>query len=510
MNNRTCPVSNRSPHDRRILSFASAALLAVLLSLPAMAGDQAAGAKRLPAFPGAEGFGMFSRGGRGGEVYVVNNLNGSGPGSLREAVEAEGARIVVFAVGGTIDLDGPLPIRNPYCTIAGQTAPGGGITLKNGSLIPQADHLVIRYIRCRPGEQAGDVDAVSIYRPLDEKNPDRPLASNIILDHVSASWGTDEVLSITGSVDNVTVQWSIVSEGVTHGYGSLLRPSVECHMSFHHNLYIHNRARNPFAGSYRDKANHCDWRNNVVYNGGRSHGGSNWHKLFPDRWGPENVGRLRMNYVNNYWIRGPRGDETLFRGGDQATIHQTGNLLDATNNGIFDGVDRGWSVFANYRHDAVFTRATEEFPYPKVTTDSAEVALARVLDEAGACKPQRDAVDERLIQDVRTGKGRDKVIRTVAEVGGWPELPPGVAPADGDRDGMPDAWEKTHGLNPADAADSRLDPDSDGYTNVEEYLNGTAPCYRSSFVNTLSTSRQIPRSFRSRSSGGSWPSGKPW
>jgi pectate lyase len=137
---------------------------------------------------------MFSQGGRGGKVYVVTNLNGRGPGSLREAVEAEGPRIVVFGVGGTIDLGGPLAIRHPYCTIAGQTAPGDGITLKNGSLIPQANHLIVRYIRVRLGEQAGppgEVDAVSIYCPLEKENPNRPVASDIILDHVSASWGTD-------------------------------------------------------------------------------------------------------------------------------------------------------------------------------------------------------------------------------------------------------------------------------------------------------------------------------
>jgi hypothetical protein len=244
-------------------------------------------------------------------------------------------------------------------------------------------------------------------------------------------------------------------------------------MSFHHNLYAHNGARNPFAGSYRDRANHCDWRNNVVYNGGRSHGGSNWHKLYPDHWGPENVGRLRMNYVNNYWIRGPRGDETVFRGGDQATIYQSGNLFDSANNGVFDGVDKGWSVFANYRHDAVFTKASKEFRYPKVTTHSAPEALQRVLAESGASKPLRDAVDDRLVRDVRNGTG--KIIRSVAEVGGWPKLPPGVAPADGDQDGMPDAWEKAHGLDPTDAGDSRKDLDNDGYTNIEEHLNGTDP-----------------------------------
>jgi pectate lyase len=448
-----------------------------VLPLPAAAGADTAGTKRLPAFPGAEGFGMFSQGGRGGKVYVVTHLKGRGPGSLREAVEAKGPRIVVFSVGGTIDLGGPLTISHPYCTIAGQTAPGDGITLKNGSLIPQANHVIVRYVRCRLGEQAGPpgaVDAVSIYCPLDKNNPDRPLASDIILDHVSASWGTDETLSITGAVDNVTVQWSIVSEGLLpHSCGSLLRPSVQCHMSFHHNLYANNRTRNPFACSYRDQANHCDWRNNVVYNGGDGHGGTNWHKLYPHLWDSDNVGRLRLNCVNNYWIRGPQGAAMIYRGGDQATIYQSGNLFDATNNGVFDGVDRGWAVFANYHEKARFTRAAEEYVFPKVITDPAEVALRRVLDEAGSSKPQRDTVDRRVIQEVHTGKG--KYIRTVAEVGGWPELAPGTAPVDSDGDGMPDAWEKSHGLNPADASDSRTDLDNDGYTNLEEYLNGTDP-----------------------------------
>ena len=477
MNDTMRPVLICPSRGHRVFSLGAVALLTVLLHLPTVAGDDTAGSKRLPAFPGAEGFGMFSHGGRGGKVFVVSNLNGRGPGSIREAVEAKGARIVVFAVGGTIDLDGTLRISNPHCTIAGQTAPGGGITLKNGSLIPQTDHVIVRYIRCRLGEQAGApgaVDSVSIYGQPDKEDPDRPVASDIILDHVSASWGTDEVLSVTGAVDNVTVQWSIVSEGATtHNCGSLLRPNVECHMSFHHNLYAHNRTRNPFAGSYRDKANHCDWRNNVIYNGGDGHGGTNWHKLYPDRWGPGNVGRLRLNSVNNYWIRGPQGAGIIYRGGDQATIYQSGNLFDATNNGVIDGVDKGWAVFANYHERARFTKAAKEFQFAEVTTDSAEAALERVLTEAGASKPQRDAVDRRLVEDVRAGTG--KIIRAVAEVGGWPDLAPGTAPVDSDQDGMPDAWEKTHGLNPADAGDSRSDLDNDGYTSIEEYLNRTDP-----------------------------------
>ncbi len=462
---------NEANRGRR--GIAAAALLAIALLQSAVAGAAESENKLLPAFPGAEGFGMFSQGGRGGQVFIVENLNAGGPGSLREAVEAPNPRMIVFAVGGTIDLGGPLAISSPRCTIAGQTAPGGGITLKNGSLIPQANHTLIRYIRSRFGDQAGDGDAVSIYHPLDEENPNRPVASNIILDHVSACWGTDEVLSDTGSVDNVTIQWSIVSEGIIHGYGSLLRPSVECHMSFHHNLYAHNRARNPFAGSYRDKANHCDWRNNVVYNGGSGHGGANWHKLYPDRWGPDNVGRLRLNCVNNYWIRGPEGAATIYRGGDNTTIYQSGNLMDSTNNGLFDGIDPGWTAFVNYHEDSIFSPATEEFTYPKVDTDSAKEALTRVLADAGTTKPHRDAVDVRLIEEVRAGTGKTR--RTPAETGGWPKLAPGIPLPDQDRDGMPDTWEKTHGLNPSDSGDSHLDRDKDGYTNLEEHLNDTDP-----------------------------------
>lgn len=197
---RTVPI--RLPCGHRILTLGVAALLIAVLPLPAAAGDESVGSQRLPAFPDAEGFGMFSQGGRGGKVYVVTNLNGRGPGSLREAVEAEGPRIVGFGVGGTIDLGGPLTIRHPYCTIAGQTAPGDGITLKNGSLIPQANHLIVRYIRVRLGEQAGppgEVDAVSIYCPLDKETPNRPVASDIILDHVSASWTKPEPASPNGT-----------------------------------------------------------------------------------------------------------------------------------------------------------------------------------------------------------------------------------------------------------------------------------------------------------------------
>ena len=163
----------------------------------------------------------------------------------------------------------------------------------------------------------------------------------------------------------------------------------------------------------------------------------------------------------------------IYQGGDQATIYQSGNLFDATNNGILDGVDKGWTVFGNYLEGLDFTKTDKEFPFREVATDPADVALQRVLEDAGATKPQRDAVDSRVVHNVRKGKG--KTIRTVGEVGGWPKLSPGTPPADGDRDGMPDGWELAQGLDPSDPSDANGDLDGNGYTNIEDFINFAAP-----------------------------------
>src|SRR3990172_5507517 len=250
------------------------------------------GTERTRAFPGAEGFGAFSQGGRGGRVLFVNNLNDDGAGSLREACRTKGPRIVVFRVGGIIELKSNLKITEPYITIAGQTAPGDGICLKNFTLWVKNTHdVVIRYIRSRPGDQMKvEQDAISI-----------DTSKNVIIDHCSASWGTDETLSVTGKgCTNVTVQWCMITESLDnsvhhkgrHGYGSLFR--LDGNVSVHHNLYAHNSSRNPRPGTYGDvrRGGLLDFRNNVIYNWGVRAGYSAEDKI-------------TMNYIANYLKPGP-------------------------------------------------------------------------------------------------------------------------------------------------------------------------------------------------------------
>ncbi|MGB8359464.1 MAG: pectate lyase, partial [Bacteroidales bacterium] len=206
-----------------------------------------------PAFPGAEGFGANTIGGRGGRVIEVTNLNDSGSGSLREAVEAEGPRIIVFRVSGTIAQKTILRIYNPYITIAGQTAPGDGICLKDNELEIAADQVVVRYIRSRAGDRVSKENhGINIVA-----------GKNIIVDHCSTSWAIDETLSATtrGHLGNLSVQWCIISESLNnsrhskgpHGYGSLIRGGWGNGYTFHHNLYAHNSARNPRPGNYNNR-----------------------------------------------------------------------------------------------------------------------------------------------------------------------------------------------------------------------------------------------------------------
>jgi pectate lyase len=210
----------------------------------------------VPAFPGAEGYGAMTRGGRGGKVIMVTNLNDTGPGSLRDACETEGPRIVVFAVSGTITLESRLRISNPYITIAGQTAPGEGICIKKYPLSINASEVIIRYIRVRLGDETGDdTDAIS----GKHKYP-----KNIILDHVSASWSVDETVSIY-HCENVTVQWCLVSESMynaghakgTHGFGGIWGSNRS---TYHHNLLAHHSSRNP---RFASGCGYNDFRNNT-------------------------------------------------------------------------------------------------------------------------------------------------------------------------------------------------------------------------------------------------------
>lgn len=417
-------------------------------------------AAALPAFPGAEGAGAFALGGRGGKVYAVTTLDDYNPkskketpivGSFRWAVSQPGPRIVVFRVSGVIELKQGLKIEEPRLTIAGQTAPGDGICLKNYQLVVAADDVIVRHVRVRLGDAVEkEQDALSIYG-----------CKRVVLDHCSASWSVDETLSVTGEgCGDVTVQWCVISESLdeskhhkgTHGYGSLIR--TDGPVSFHHNLYAHHRTRCPRPGTYGTPPGlMLDFRNNVIYD---------W--ISPAGYTSDDPARI--NYVNNYLRPGPSTREKVYMfnvGGAATQMYAAGNMLDHAK--TVDADD--WKLIEHAKPE---NKLTEPLPTSAVTTEPAETAMERVLAEAGATLPRRDAVDVRIVDEVRLEKGR--VINSQSEVGGWPVYSTSEAPTDADGDGMPDDWERMHGLDPQNAADGAADRDGDGYTNVEEYLNG--------------------------------------
>jgi pectate lyase len=412
----------------------------------------------MPAFPGAEGFGSDTPGGRRGKVVFVNNLNDSGLGSFRAACETRGPRIVIFRVGGLIDLKSPVVIREPYITIAGQTAPGDGVCLRGYGLIVEANDVVVRYLRTRPGDISGtEVDSIAVGGS----------SRNVVIDHCSASWSVDEALSPSGGIADVTVQWCLIAEGLNHsvhhkgrhGYGSLVRAAGG--LTLHHNLWAHNYSRNPRLGDNYGKPPYptFDVRNNVVYDPGS----------------PSIIGDvLSANYVNNYVKPGPRS-------------HLPGGIMHATNTanvkfyvagniilGRPDIMKDLTNLFDQVQADGrkLVTLETKAFDAPEVHTASAEDVYPVVLAGAGATAPVRDAIDRRIISEVRDGSG--SIIDSQWEVGGWPEYRSARPPRDSDRDGMPDEWETVHGLNPNDPSDGSADRNGDGYTNLEEYINSLA------------------------------------
>lgn len=435
---------------------------------PALAGQgRESGALKLLAFPGAEGFGAYAKGGRGGRVLHVSNLNDSGAGSLRWAIEQEGPRTIIFEVSGTIELATSLDIRNPFVTIAGQTTPGDGICLKGETVRVLAHDVIIRYLRFRLGDgrhgqgSLQGKDALSLSAGAD-----------IIVDHCSASWSLDEVLSAsTGkpTLTRVTVQWCFITEGLNpdrHGFGSLIRGTGGAQYSFLHNLYAHNLGRNPRPGNY-DYNSHdkdpegllLDFRSNVIYNWGGGHAGYN----------ADNVSVTRLNYVGNYLIPGA---DSKPPGIAYATGSPFNRAYLAGN--AFDGKvpDDPWSL-VKFRETwtAEQIRAYKQsrpFQTGPVAPEDAATAYRRVLHSGGASRPKRDAVDVRIVDSVRNRTGR--IIRSQADVGGWPALKSTPAPKDTDRDGMPDAWEGANKLNPKNPADGNRVGD-DGYTMLERYLH---------------------------------------
>ena len=427
--------------------------VAVIFLLPVAASAQA---RVVPAFPGAEGFGATTPGGRGGRVIFVTNLDDAGPGSFRAACEAEGPRIVIFRVSGLISLTQPIVIKNAFVTIAGQTAPGDGICLRNYTFIIATHDVVVRYLRSRLGDVSKqEADSITLVAG----------AENVILDHCSASWSVDEALSLAGNVSNVTVQWCPIAEGLNHskhtkgahGYGSLSRANGA--VTWHHNLWAHNNARNPRLGDNYGRPPYptFDVRNNVIYNYGEIASGLT-------------QGVLKVNYVGNYIRPGPDSKAaTPIRVGGPSDLNYyirdnvfEGNSAATADNSLFFN-----PVMINGKRQV--QTVAQPFKVEPVTTVSAQHAYEMVLRMVGASLPRRDSVDARIVSEVRQRKG--SIIDTQEQVGGWPTLSSKVAPVDSDDDGMPDAWERRHGLNPHDAADGSADKNGDGYTNLEKYLN---------------------------------------
>ncbi len=439
------------------------------------------------AFPTAEGYGKYTKGGRGGTVIEVNNLNDSGPGSLRAAIEAVGARTVVFRISGTIDLQSPLQIKNPFITIAGQTAPGDGITLKRYPLMIAADEVIIRYIRVRLGDESGGADDAISSR----------YTKNIVLDHVSASWSIDETMSIY-HCENVTVQWCMVTEslyesnhtkGSDHGYGGIWGSNFS---SYHHNLLAHHSSRNP---RFASGCGNTDYRNNVLYNWG-------YHACYGGETVQKNSDKFiftNINMVANYQKPGPATvpGEVMHRivapwsrnkAEDYGKWYVSENVIEGnpwiSKNNWLGGVQP--QDGSEYLEGL---RLQEPWPAMPITQQSPEDAYASVLEHAGASFPKRDSVDNRIIEEVKggyatyEGSNYEKdhhvldtskncgIIDTQKEIGGWPELKSLPAPIDTDHDGMPDDWEKDHGLDPNNAEDRNL-VSANGYTMLEEYLNG--------------------------------------
>ena len=442
-----------------------------------------------PAFPGAEGYGRYAAGGRGGTVYHVTNLNDSGTGSLRAAVEASGARTVVFDVSGTIDLSSALNIRNDNISILGQTAPGQGICIKGYPLYVYANNVIIRFIRCRMGD---------IYAQEDDAAGGRNRA-NIIIDHCSFSWSTDECASFYGN-QNFTMQWCYITESLNnsvhgkgaHGFGGIWGGTKA---SFHHNLLAHHRSRNArLDHDYVSKMyGPIDYINNVIYNwsGNVAYGGESTGK------GGENY--RKINFVGNYYKPGPATksgwsyimnltnkcsncNSSNPTDVEPAHLYLTGNILEgnaSVNSNNWNGIKPDVSTDLDaYKSDTKFV--DQSFSGNTISTQSAEDAFDKVITYAGASY-SRDVIDNRIAKEVRNGsytyegsKGSTGgIIDTQSDVGGWCALSGGTKLADTDGDGMPDEWEELNGLNPNDSSDGKTKTlDSKGYyTNVEVYSN---------------------------------------
>lgn len=428
------------------------------------------------AFPGAEGYGRFAMGGRGGRVIKVTNLNDSGPGSLRAAVEAEGPRTVIFDVSGRIVLEESLSVRNGYITIAAHTAPAKGICISNYNLgMLGANDAIIRFLRVRPGDTSGEtLDGMGMAS-----------SDHSIIDHCSISWTHDEAFSSRGA-RNITLQRTLISEalniaghdhyekGKQHGFAASISGNIG---SFHHNLLAHNAGRNWSLAGGLDKATRhagrLDIRNNVVYN-----------------WGYRTTdgGAKEVNFVNNYYKPGPAStvfhvlmpERKLVEAFGPQEYYVKGNVMEG-----HYGADEplaGIKLIEGATYEAILV--DEPFFPSYVETQTAEQAYHDVLADVGANVPMLDDHDKRVIRETLEGtttyegsvSGYPGLPDSQEDVGGWEDYPVVHRPEnwDTDDDGMPDEWERRHDLDPGNPADRNFDPDGDGYTNLEDFLHELA------------------------------------
>ncbi|CAH0296460.1 hypothetical protein SRABI04_04508 [Chryseobacterium sp. Bi04] len=437
-------------------------------------------AQNVLSFPGAEGFGRYTTGGRGGKVYVVDKLTDDGSeGTLRYALDQKGPRYIVFKTGGTIYLESPLKIKEGDVTIAGQTAAGDGITVANYETFVGADNLIIRYMRFRMGDQKkheGDALGARFIK-------------NLIIDHCSMSWSTDETVSIYVN-ENTTLQWCVIAESLRnsfhkkgpHGYGGIAGGKFA---SFHHNMYAHHDSRNPrlgeYAGSKFALTDLTDFRNNVIYN-----------------WGHNNVyggEGMNVNIVNNYYKPGPatttkqrivaidkneKPETEVYNIWGKYYIN--GNVIEGnpeiTKDNWTEGVFGQMKAYNLTDKDKSFIKLNQPHDIQSnVITHSAKEAYEKILQIGGASLV-RDAVDLHVLKDVKNGsftykgsKGSTNgIIDSQKDVGGFPNLNPGKPLPDSDSDGMPDEWEIKHQLNPKIGNANGRDLDED-YDNIEVYFN---------------------------------------
>ncbi len=457
----------------------------IILLLLIVINDSITTAQQL-AFPGAEGFGKFTTGGRGGKVYEVTTLDDhNNPGSFRYAVNQTGARTIVFKVSGTIFLKSGLNISRGDLTIAGQTAPGDGICIAGNTVQVSADNIIIRYLRFRLGD---------LYKVESDAIWGRN-RKNIIIDHCSMSWSVDEAASFYGN-QNFTMQWCIISESLyksvhskgNHGYGGIWGG---INATFHHNLLAHHSSRNPrFAGGETTTCVNTDFRNNVIYNWGDN-----------SAYGGE---KGKINIVANYYKSGPATSSSsgkLYRIVEPydtaARFYIDGNFVEGfpnvTANNWVGGVQGSRAAYITEK------KMSQPFPYEPIGIETAEEAFQSVLNKAGANFPKRDSIDERILEETRTGTARygatyrnggKGIIDSQIEVGGWPILNSSAAALDADVDGMPDYYEISKSLNPNDPEDGKIVTES-GYTNLELYLNGLID----GTVTTIVEENLVPQNF---------------